>query len=95
MRYSVGGVAAALLLGASVIALPRNAKAYPPLPGPRAEVVPVAPGPGYRWRPGYWAWNGRGYAWVPGLYVVRRPAYHEWVPGHWEPRGRWIPEHWR
>ncbi len=95
MRHSIGGVVIAVLLGASALSLPRTAQAYPPIPGPRAEVVPAAPGPGYIWRPGYWHWNGRGYAWVRGVYVGKRPGYHAWVPGHWGPRGRWIPAHWR
>src|SRR5215472_6274016 len=27
------------------------------IPPPRVEVVPVAPGPGYNWVPGHWAWR--------------------------------------
>lgn len=44
---------------------------------------PVAPGPGYLWTPGYWAWNDDGgYYWVPGTWVVA-PAGLLWTPGYW------------
>jgi WXXGXW repeat (2 copies) len=73
----------------------------PPAPPPaQTEVVPVAPGTGYVWVPGYWAWRGprRGYVWVPGTYAVpAQPSYH-WVPGHWAPRPGgwvWIEGHWQ
>lgn len=51
-------------------------------PPPRAEVVGVAPYPGWIWLGGYWNWTGRR---------------HEWVGGHWDaPRHghRWVPHHW-
>ena len=84
-----------VLLGMSASSLPHPAEAYPPVPVPRAEVVPATPGPRYIWRPGHWYWDGRDYVWHRGVYIERRPAYHAWVPGHWGPRGRWIPAHWR
>ncbi|WP_428375616.1 hypothetical protein [Lichenicoccus sp.] len=85
------------LIGAATLALPQRAQAqpFPPVPPPRYEPVPVAPGPGYSWRGGGWRWDGRGYAWMPGAYVIRRPGYHQWVPGHWGRFGGWIPAHWR
>ncbi len=43
-----------------------------PPPPPRHEFVPVAPGPGYVWVPGFHQYDGRAYAWVPGHYVLRR-----------------------
>jgi len=44
---------------------------------------PVAPGPGYMWTPGYWAWNDdAGYYWVPGTWVVA-PVGLLWTPGYW------------
>ena len=39
------------------------------MPAPLVEYVPFAPGPGYRWVPGYWSWDG---SWV-------------WVSGEWRP----------
>jgi len=54
--------------------------------GPPALPVyaqPVAPGPGYLWTPGYWAWNDdAGYYWVPGTWVVA-PVGMLWTPGYW------------
>lgn len=54
--------------------------------GPPALPVyaqPVAPGPGYLWTPGYWAWNDDGgYYWVPGTWVVA-PVGLLWTPGYW------------
>ena len=57
--------------------------AVPP-PPLRAEVVGVAPGPGYVWVNGYWGWRGRDYAWVPGYYS--RPPHPRavWVAPRWE-----------
>ncbi len=66
-------------------------------PAPIVERVPVAPGPNYYWRPGWWRWNGTAYAWAPGAYVVRPFAGARWVAGHWvhRPRGWvWRPGHW-
>jgi hypothetical protein len=54
--------------------------------GPPALPVyaqPVAPGAGYLWTPGYWAWNDvGGYYWVPGTWVVA-PVGMLWTPGYW------------
>ncbi len=56
------------------------AQAPPPLP---EYDQPIAPGPGYIWTPGYWAWGPAGYYWVPGAWV--EPPYQEalWTPGYW------------
>ncbi len=55
--------------------------AQPP-PPPPAETVVVAPGPGYVWIGGEWAWNG---GWI-------------WVAGHWGyppyPRAVWVRSYW-
>jgi hypothetical protein len=46
-------------------------------------VQPVAPGDGYLWNPGYWAYGDEGYYWVPGVWV-RPPAVGLlWTPGYW------------
>ena len=93
----IASLALATFVGGATLAAPLQASAqpYPPVPPPRYEAVPVAPGPAYAWRAGGWRWDGRGYAWVPGAYVVRQAGYHHWVPGHWGRFGRWIPAHWR
>ncbi|MGA3038277.1 MAG: hypothetical protein ABSE64_12435 [Vulcanimicrobiaceae bacterium] len=68
-----------------------------PMPPPRAEVVPVAPGPYYHWDAGHWRWNGGRWIWIPGRYVGGRMGGH-WVPGHYRmtPNGYqvWVPGHW-
>jgi hypothetical protein len=69
-----------------------------PPPPPRHEFVPVAPGPGYVWVPGFHQYDGRAYAWVPGHYVLPPRPHARWVPGHWvEHRGGyvWREGHWR
>lgn len=44
---------------------------------------PPAPGPGYMWTPGYWAWGPGGYYWVPGAWV-EAPYYGAlWTPPYW------------
>jgi WXXGXW repeat (2 copies) len=55
-----------------------------PPPPIRAEVVGVAPGPGYVWINGYWGWRGRSYAWVPGYYTRPPRARARWVEPRWE-----------
>jgi hypothetical protein len=44
---------------------------------------PLAPGYGYIWTPGYWAYGDDGYDWVDGAWVY--PPYDEalWTPGYW------------
>jgi hypothetical protein len=66
-------------------------------PPPVVERIPVAPGPNYYWRAGWWRWNGTAYVWAPGAYVVRPYAGARWIPGHWvhRPRGWfWRAGHW-
>ncbi len=63
-----------------------------------SEVIGVAPGPGYVWINGYWAWRGNSYTWVPGYYArpPRRGAV--WVAPRWEHQGgryRFHEGHWR
>ena|GEM_PF-6582382 len=69
-----------------------------PVPPPRAEVVPAAPGPYYRWDAGHWRWYAGRWNWVPGHYVGGRMGGH-WVAGHYRmtPNGYqvWVPGHWR
>jgi WXXGXW repeat (2 copies) len=49
---------------------------------PVVPVQPIAPGPGYMWTPGYWAYGPDGYYWVPGTWVVA-PVGMLWTPGYW------------
>ena len=51
-------------------------------PEPLIETVPVAPGPGFAWVPGYWSWNGSAWIWIYGVW--RPPVYFGW-----HRRGRW------
>jgi hypothetical protein len=61
-------------------ALDETTQAPPPLP---EYDQPPAPGPGYIWTPGYWAWGPSGYYWVPGAWV-EAPYYGAlWTPPYW------------
>jgi hypothetical protein len=67
-------------------------------PAYRAEVVGVAPGPGYAWVAGYWGWGRAAYYWIPGRWVARPYARARWEPGRWRHRGQgwyWVPGRWR
>jgi hypothetical protein len=44
---------------------------------------PQAPGDGYIWTPGYWAWTGDGYEWVDGAWVAAPYTGALWTPGYW------------
>jgi WXXGXW repeat (2 copies) len=44
---------------------------------------PEAPGDGYIWTPGYWAWTGAGYEWVDGAWVEPPYSGALWTPGFW------------
>jgi hypothetical protein len=44
---------------------------------------PVAPGDGYLWNPGYWAYGPEGYYWVPGVWVRPPQVGVLWTPGYW------------
>ena len=77
-----------------------------PMPPPRMEVIPVAPGPGYNWVPGHWAWRGAEWVWIPGHHIqgvvapmpaplvetipVAPQAGWHWVRGHYV----WEPRGW-
>ena len=54
----------------------------PPPPIPDYE-QPPAPGDGYIWTPGYWAWTGDGYEWVQGAWVAAPYVGALWTPGYW------------
>jgi hypothetical protein len=44
---------------------------------------PIAPGPGFIWAPGYWAWGPEGFYWVPGTWVPAPYVGALWTPGYW------------
>lgn len=71
---------------------------YPPPPPPPREAPPPPPPRGrpMAWEPGHYQWlpGQRRYVWVDGHYIDRRPG-GEFIPGHWDRRGDWIPPHWR
>jgi len=56
--------------------------APPPLP---VVEQPVAPGDGYIWTPGYWAWDddAQDYYWVEGQWVMAPETGMLWTPGYW------------
>lgn len=56
----------------------------PPPPLPYYE-QPPAPGYGYIWTPGYWAWSDYDddYYWVPGTWVLPPRIGYLWTPPWW------------
>lgn len=96
---------AAVLLSAPLLVAPATASAQvsvgisvhigpPPLP---VYPQPFAPGPGYIWTPGYWAWGPYGYYWVPGTWVLAPRVGFLWTPGYWAWNGGfywWHPGYW-
>ena len=44
---------------------------------------PLAPGYGYIWTPGYWAYGDDGYYWVDGAWVYPPYVGALWTPGYW------------
>ena len=44
---------------------------------------PIAPGDGYIWTPGYWAYGDDDYYWVPGTWVMAPQVGYLWTPGYW------------
>lgn len=77
-----GPASAAVNVGVAITLAP------PPLPH---VVQPAAPGPGYIWTPGYWAWGPNGYYWVDGAWLVPPAVGLLWTPGWWG----WSDGHYR
>ena len=44
-----------------------------PPPAPLVEAMPLQPGPGYVWHPGYWSLDAGRYDWVAGSWMI--PGY--------------------
>ena len=57
--------------------------APPPIP---IYQQPYAPGAGYIWTPGYWAYDS-GYYWVPGAWILPPRIGFLWTPGYWAYNG--------
>lgn len=88
-------LALALSLGGAVVIAPAASQAQvgvgigvsvgvapPPLP---YYDQPPAPGYGYLWTPGYWAWSDYAddYYWVPGTWVLPPRVGYLWTPPWW------------
>lgn len=98
----------AALVATPMLALPPRADAHVDIgigisvgvPPPALPVYaqPIAPGPGYMWTPGYWAWDPAfGYYWVPGTWVMPPQIGLLWTPGWWGWSAgyyRWNPGYW-
>ena len=56
----------------------------PPL---QNEVIVAAPGPGFFWIAGYWAWLSGRHVWVGGRWEANRPGWR-WAPYSWQRQGR-------
>ena len=87
---ATSGCAARTTYGAAYVRVPP--------PPARVEVYGVAPGPGFVWVNGYWAWRGGGYAWAPGYWARPPRPRARWVSGYWSYRHggyRYRPGCWR
>lgn len=56
-------------------------------PPVQAEVIGVAPGPGWFWISGFWTWQLGRHVWIGGRWEAPRQGW-AYVPHRWEPRGR-------
>jgi hypothetical protein len=68
------------------------------MPAPRVEVIPAAPGAGYNWVPGHWAWRRTAWVWIPGHHIrgvvaVMPPEIVEVQPARPTPAHVWIKGH--
>jgi hypothetical protein len=52
----------------------------------QAEIIGVAPHPGWVWQPGYYDYVGGRHVWTHGAWVEGRAGYH-WVPHTWVHEG--------
>lgn len=66
-------------------------------PVPMVDVVVVAPGPGYVWIRGAWAWDGR-WVWRPGYWMRPPRPGAVWIQPYYGYRGGrnvWYQGYWR
>lgn len=85
IRSCLIAVAASVVLGLSGATLASTSvfiSVNTPPPALPVHEQPLCPGPGYVWRPGYWAWNGGDYYWVDGGWALA-PVGMLWTPGYW------------
>jgi hypothetical protein len=78
LAIAMFGVSVAAIAGGGVFI--SVAIAPPPIP---VYSQPLAPGPGYIWTPGYWAYGAEGYYWVPGAWALPPYVGALWTPGYW------------
>lgn len=95
------GLMAALMVGVAPAASAQVAVGVSVRIGPPplrvVAVQPIAPGPGYLWTPGYWAYGPAGYYWVNGAWVMAPAPGMLWTPGYWGWEGglyRWHVGYW-
>ncbi len=78
---------AAILAGALFMAPAAHARVFVSVgiapPAIPVYTQPIAPGDGYIWTPGYWAWTDDGYQWVDGAWVLPPYTGALWTPGYW------------
>lgn len=96
----IGTIVIGISLAASVACAAPRGRVYVRVgpPAPIIEARVVAPGPGYVWVPGYYAWERGAYVWLPGRYVLPPRARAVWVAPHWERERRgwfFVAGHWR
>ena len=82
---SACGVAAAPLHAQFGLSISIGATSQVPPPALPVYDQPEAPGDGYIWTPGYWAWDDavQDYYWVPGTWVMAPQPGLLWTPGYW------------
>lgn len=57
-----------------------------------------APGSGYVWINGFWAWSDGRYVWQPGHWAVPPAGQRAWVGPHYERHEhgyRYVPGYWK
>jgi hypothetical protein len=103
---SAGIAAMALACGVTIASAQAIIVERGPMPPPRVEIIPAAPGAGWNWVPGHWVWRGH-WEWIAGhhehLVVPAMPAEvvevvpatpgpgYFWVKGHHAwEGGRWV-----
>jgi YXWGXW repeat-containing protein len=87
-----------LSMAGGCVVYPGRAYVYGSPPPPRVEVIGMAPGPGYFWVRGHWAWRGGNYVWIGGHWSLRPGPGAAWIDGRWENRGGnyvYVEGYWR
>ena len=62
------------------------------------EVRPAAPHASAVWIDGHWVYTKKGWTWSKGNWAQGNKPGLQYVPGHWDKRGRkhvWVPGHWK